>query len=147
MIGNSKLFNGKNFIFKDVLNLDLRDIEECLFLIFLSAQAEKKATDLDKIYHEYKQNYKRLSEESNLDITDELNKILGSDIFFENFELILKSNSVKNYLEKKRLFNNNNNSVEFISNDDKSYNYDDDLSNEYKLLLENVKNDKKYLKN
>ena len=137
----------KNFIFKDVLNLDLRDIEECLFLIFLSAQAEKKATDLDKIYHEYKQNYKRLSEESNLDITDELNKILGSDIFFENFELILKSNSVKNYLEKKRLFNNNNNSVEFISNDDKSYNYDDDLSNEYKLLLENVKNDKKYLKN
>ena len=36
--------------------------------------------------------------------------------------------------------------MEFISNDDKSYNYDDDLTNEYKLLLENVKNDKKYLK-
>ena len=134
--------NVKNLIFKDVLNLDLRDIEECLFLIFVSEQAEKKATVLDKIYHEYKQNYKRLPEESNQDITNELNKILENDVFFEHLELVLKSNSVKNYLENKRLFNNNNNSVEFASNN----NYDDDLSNEYELLLENMKNDKKYLK-
>lgn len=130
----------KNLIFKDVLNLDLKDIEECLFLIFVSKQAEKKATNLDKIYYEYKQNYKRSSEESNQDITDELKKILENDVFFENFELVLKSNSVKNYLDNKRLFNNN--SVEFVSDD----NYDDDLSKEYELLLENMNKDKNYLK-
>ena len=76
-------------------------MKNSLFLIFISDQAEKKATDLDKIYHEYKQNYKRLSEESNLDITDELNKILESDVFFENFELLLKSTVIG----KKIFFN------------------------------------------
>ena len=89
-----ELYN--NLLFKDVLNLDLNDIEECLFLIFISNQAEKRETKLKKIYREYKQNYKRLSEESKQDITNELNKILENDSFFEKFELILKSNSVKN---------------------------------------------------
>ena len=50
-----ELYN--NLLFKDVLNLDLNDIEECLFLIFISNQAEKRETKLKKIYREYKQNY------------------------------------------------------------------------------------------
>lgn len=133
----------KSLIFHDILNLDLENIEESLFIIYLGKIMNNKQMDFDEIYQEYKNNYKNLQNALNNDLTVELKSILDNTEFLDDLLSILESNSVKNYLEKKRKFTEENNNVEFITNNDV---FDDDLSKEYIKLLNYLKNDKDWLK-
>ena len=147
---NKELFEAKKtelykrLIFQDILNLDLENIEESLFLIYVGKLMNNKEMDFDEAYKEYKNNYKNLQNELNNDLTDELKSILDNSEFLDDLLSILESNSIKDYLEKKRKFNEENNNVEFVTNNDA---FDDDLSKEYHKLLNILKNDKNWLKN
>ena len=134
----------KSMIFHDILNLDLENIEESLFLIYTGNLTGNKQIDFDAAYQEYKNNYNNLQKDLNNDLTNELKSILDSHEFFDDLLSILESNSLKNFLEKKRKFNEENNNVEFKTNNDVS---DADMTKEYNKLLNNLKNDKNWLKN
>ena len=134
----------KSMIFHDILNLDLDIIEESIFLIYIGNLQGNKQIDFDAAYQEYKNNYNNLQKDLKNDLTNELKSILDNHEFFVDLLSILESNSIKNYLEKKRKFNEENNNVEFKTNNDVS---DADMTKEYNKLLNNLKNDKNWLKN
>lgn len=134
----------KSMIFHDILNLDLDNIEESIFLIYIGNLQGNKQIDFDAAYQEYKNNYNNLQKDLKNDLTNELKSILDNHEFFVDLLSILESNSIKNYLEKKRKINEENNNVEFKTNNDVS---DADMTKEYNKLLNNLKNDKNWLKN
>ena len=92
----------KSMIFHDILNLDLENIEESLFLIYTGNLTGNKQIDFDAAYQEYKNNYNNLQKDLNNDLTNELKSILDSHEFFDDLLSILESNYIKNYLEKKK---------------------------------------------
>ena len=137
----------QTMFFEDILNIDINNIEEVLFLIYILDKYKlcSSPVNYDEIYQEYKRSYENLSEDLKDDITEELKEILDNEEFFEKLLVILESNSVKNYFLKKRLFNENNDDIKFIENNDDDI-FDDDLSSEYAKFITNMKKDKKWLR-
>jgi len=111
IIKNKKNNLYKSILFEDILNADLTNIEDTLLFLYASKKYDEQKVNIDNIYNESKSNYKKLPEESDQDLAKELEQILNNKEFIDNFFLILQSNSVKNYLNNKRLFNNDNNSI------------------------------------
>ena len=81
----------KSMIFHDILNLDLENIEESLFLIYIGNLKGNKQIDFDAAYQEYKNNYNNLQKDLNNDLTNELKSILDSHEFFDDLLSILES--------------------------------------------------------
>ena len=147
-ISDKKLFEVKKrelcqrLFLEDIMEANINNIEESLFLIYVEKQMNNGQQDINTIYMEYKNYYISIYEESKEDLTNELSIILDKEIFFENLLSILESNFIKNYFENKRLFNKSDNNI-ILTFD--NY-FDDDLSREYKFLLDNMKKNKNYLK-
>lgn len=123
-----KKIKKKFFDFKDIFYLtDLKDI---IYLISVRAfyDSFKILDNISDMYKEYKTNHELLLNESNNDLTIELNNILKDNNFYEKFKNILESNSVKYYLINKRKFKDNNDSIII---DKLTDDFDDDLSSGY----------------
>ena len=143
----NKLF--KNKFFQDILKVDVNNINDILCLLQTCSYIDEKKPDefffdIDGKYNELKNKYKLILNESDEDLTEEFESILEEKDFFSNFVEILKSNSVKNYLENKRNFDDKDNSITILNKDET--NFDDYLKCEYELLLKNLYSDKEWLK-
>lgn len=143
-----KLF--KNKFFQDILKVDINNIDDILCLLQTCSYMNKKKLnefffDIDGKYNEFRNQYTLILKESSEDLTEELKNILEGKDFFDNFEKILESNSVKKYLENKRNFNDEDNGIKILNKNE--INFDDYLKKEYDLLLNNLKSDKKWIKN
>ena len=124
-------------MFDDALRLTIDKVFETKY--------SEECIDIDGKYNEFRNQYTLILKESSEDLTEELKNILEGKDFFDNFEKILESNSVKKYLENKRNFNDEDNGIKILNKNE--INFDDYLKKEYDLLLNNLKSDKKWIKN
>ena len=83
----------QTMFFEDILNIDINNIEEVLFLIYILDKYKlcSSPVNYDEIYQEYKRSYENLSEDLKDDITEELKEILDNEEFFEKLLVILES--------------------------------------------------------
>ena len=75
-------------LFEDILKIDLTNIGDTLLFLYASKKYDEKV-NIDDIYNESKANYKILPKESDQDLAKELEQILYSKEFIDNFLLIL----------------------------------------------------------
>ena len=131
------------FYFKDIFEIDLNNMNDilCFLSVLPSYSSYKKFNGINDLYIEFKNNYELLLKESKEDLTEDLNRIIKSQEFYEKMKKIFESKSVKDYLSNKRKFMDDYN-VSIVNNslDD----YDDDLSNGYNQFLSFIKKDKNW---
>lgn len=143
----------KKYLFPNILKIDLENIENCVYLLYIKTVENKIKKDY---FYNYDDEYNALlnqkenySKETENDLLEDIKNIIEDDKFVNDFLEILNSKSVSDYFERRRRFlgDENNFNIEFLSNYDIELDDDDLLRNEFLRLKEFFKKDKNFLKN
>ena len=143
---NSKknLFN--NYLFyTEILNINLDNIENAINLLDFYYNNKKFKDELDIVneFQNYQNKINSVLDEDKTDHSDIFKSILDSKEFNEKLISILNSNSIKTYLENKRVFTTGQFNVKIVKDYD---DYDDNLRDGYVYLMNHLEKDIFFLK-
>ena len=136
----------KNLFFSDILSIDLKSIENCIYVLYfrLKIYNSNHFFEIDKNFNELLSRKEIILE--NDDHTEELKIIIEDESFIEHIKEILNCSSIKGYFEKIRNFTQGKDdfSIKFI-NKTEIKEEDDALRDGYNKLIEFLEKDKRFL--
>ena len=133
-----------NLFYSDILNINLNDIDNCVYLLYFESKIWK-----DKPFFYMDEEYNNLMSRKEInDFTDDLKRIIEDESFIKDLKEILNQNTVKNYFERVRRFSKeeeeDNYEVDFIEKEEEKKDEDDFLKDGFDRFMNFIYNDKNF---